>query len=178
MLNKFKTLSLAVCVSGLSACATNSPEPPIPPSGAYNYYDENKLYPESYEGDSFAPSTYEKKEVVVPENYFVGPSHAPASHKDLDREWISHQSAQNYTIRLATGEKPADVAKTLYQAPKNDRTAQIKIQQNGKEYYTGVYGSFPSQEAAQQALSTLPQDIKQNAKIQSWGSVQNGAGYN
>lgn len=178
MLNKFKTLSLVVCVSGLSACASDTTEPPILPSESYNYYDDNKLYPESYEGDSFAPSTYEKKDVVVPENYFVGPTHAPTSHRDVDRDWISHQNAQNYTIQLATGDKPADVAKTLYQAPKNDRTAQIRVQQNGKEFYKGVYGSFPTQEAAQQALSTLPQEIKQNAQVQSWGSVQTGAGYN
>ena len=174
MLNKFKTLSLVVCVSGLSACATNSPEYSEPPTGSYQSYDDNKLNPEGYEGDSFAQTSYEKKEVVVPENYFVGPSHAPTSHKDMDREWVSQQSAQNYTIELATGDKPSDVANTLYQAPKNQRTAQIRMQQNGTESYKGFYGSFPNQEAAQEALGALPPNIKQNAKIQTWGTVQNG----
>lgn len=175
MLNKFKTLSLVVCVSSLSGCATTTPEPTEIPQGSYNFYDDNRLYPEGYEGDSFAPPpTYEQKEVVVPENYFVGPSHAPTSHKDMDKEWISHQNAQNYTIELATGSSAPEVAKTLTRAPKIERTAQIKTQQG---YYKGVYGSFPSQEAAQQALNALPQDIKQSAKIQSWSAIQSGSGY-
>lgn len=175
MLNKFKTFSLAVCISGLSACATDTREIYIPPQETYRYDDDNKLYPESYEGDTFVPSSSERPEVIAPEPIDVGPSRHPVSHKDLDKEWVSHQNAQSYTIELATGEKPADVAKTLYQAPKTDRTAQIKVQQQGRAYYKGVYGSFPTQEAAQQAMSTLPQDIKQNAQIQTWGSIQNGA---
>ena len=80
--------------------------------------------------------------------------------------------AQNYTIELADGDKASEVANTLYKAPKNDRMAEIKYQKDGKTYYKGVYGSYPSLEAAQQALTTLPDEIKQKAGVQTWGSVQ------
>ena len=86
------------------------------------------------------------------------------------------QNAQGYTIELADGDKAAQVAGALYKAPKNQRTAEVKYQQGGKTYYKGLYGSYPSYDAAQQALSTLPADVKQKAGIKSWGSVQHGVG--
>ena len=50
--------------------------------------------------------------------------------------------------------------------------AEIKYQNQGKAYYKGVYGSYPSFDAAQQALNNLPDDVKKGAGVKTWGSVQ------
>lgn len=100
----------------------------------------------------------------------------PASHKDLDRSWVKNQNPQSYTIELANGEKASQVAGKLYKAPKADRRAQIKYYENGKVGYKGVYGSYPSYEAAQKAMNNLPDELKQGAGIKNWSSVQSNMG--
>ncbi|AHE66509.1 SPOR domain-containing protein [Legionella oakridgensis] len=176
MLNKIRIIVVLIYTISLAACVAYNP------NGYMNYqsytYDGKPLYPESYEGnyryyeqENYHPEA--TKQVVVPDSYHVGPYHSPASHKDRDRQWVESQNPQAYTIELANGEKASQVAGQLYKAPKSDRMAQIKYQQNGKTYYEGLYGSYSSYEAAQQALNALPDDIKQGASIQSWGNVQN-----
>ena len=65
------------------------------------------------------------------------------------------------------------VAKALYQLPKNNRTAEVKRQRFGKTYYQGVYGSYKTKTQALQALETLPDAIKAQAKVEYWQHVQN-----
>ncbi len=172
MLNKYKIVSLLVCVSSLSACTSMNQES----STTYQpyAYDGAQLYPEGYEGSAY--SSEEKHQVVVPESYHVGAEHSPAPPKDVDRAWINQQNSQGYTIELADGDKASQVANTLYKAPKQERMAEIKYQREGKTYYKGLYGTYSSHEAAEQALSSLPPDVKQNAGIKTWGSVQSGVG--
>ena len=94
--------------------------------------------------------------MTVPDSYYVGAYHSPTSHKDVDRNWVNSQNPQGYTIEVAEGERPAQVAGKLYKLPKNDRRAQIKYNKNGKTYYKGVYGSYNNYEDAQKALNNLP----------------------
>ena len=175
MLNKTRILSLCVCVSGLSAC-TSYTSNNYTDNQAYPYEGMQQLYPEGYEGTGYTELPQGKKLVVVPETYHVGVNHSPTPHKDLDREWVSSQNAQGYTIELADGEKASQVANTLYKAPKTARMGEVKYQRDGKTYYKGLYGTYPSYEAAQQALNSLPPDIKENAGIKTWGNVQSGVG--
>jgi septal ring-binding cell division protein DamX len=99
-------------------------------------------------------------------------NHAPSSHTDRDKEWVNNQSAESYTIELADGDQAAEVAKTLYKAPKKERMAEIKYQRAGKTYYKGLYGTYPNYEAAQEALKSLPEDMKQKAGVKPWSSIQ------
>lgn len=96
----------------------------------------------------------------------------PDKHESLDSQWVNSQSPNSYTIELAHSEKPAEVAKQLTDTPKLERTAQIKYQNNGKTYYRGVYGTYSSREAAEAALKKLPENIRQQADIHQWSSVQ------
>ena len=174
MLIKTKIIGITLGVAGLSACS----------SSFYQHSDLNpyqsstpgaavQLYPDGYDnGGAYAPKEAGKQQIVVPETYHVGTTQAPASFKDRDSTWISSQNPQGYTIEVAPGEKAAEVAGTLQKVPKNERMAEVKYQQDGKTYYKGIYGTYPSYEAAQQALSALPEEVKQSAGIKTWGSVQ------
>jgi len=169
MLARILVVSLGVV--GLSACMTDH-------IGGYEPYNSNAyqgsmLYPDGYDSTgSTVDQVSNKQTVVVPESYHVSSMHGPVSPKDLDRSWIDSQSPQSYTIELAEGDKPSQVAGAMSKAPKNERTAEIKYQRDGKPYYKGVYGSYSSYDEAQQALNALPNDVKQGAGIKAWESVQ------
>lgn len=171
MLNKTRTLSICLCITGITACTSDLPTDTY--TQTYTYSNV-QYYPVEYTNYSNAYSELpqEKPPVEVPDSYHVGTYHSPTSHTDMDKAWVSNQKTQSYTIELGDSDKPSQIANTLYKAPKDERTAEIKYQREGKTYYKGVYGTYPNHEAAQQALSKLPADVKQNAGIKTWGSVQ------
>ena len=172
MLTKLKIICISLCVVNLSACMTGGQRSY---SSAQSYdYQTSPLYPEGYDntvvyGNTHYPS---QQTVIVPDSYHVGAFQSPTASKDLDKTWVSSQNPMGYTIQIADDEKAARVAGTLQKAPKNEHMAEVKYQRDGKAYYKGLYGTYPDQDAANKALSALPEDVKQSAAIQTWGSVQ------
>ncbi len=94
------------------------------------------------------------------------------SHKSRDQSWANKQRANNYTIQLDSSGKASKVAKTLVNAPKNQRSAQIKYQRNGQAYYKGVYGSYKTRHDANNAYQKLPAHLKNKAGIKQWHQLQ------
>lgn len=175
MSNSIKYLGIVMSICTLSACSSFNP------NGYTNYqtYTDHgtDLYPEGYENTSnYSDYPAPKQPVFVPESYHVSAYHAPVKPKDVDKQWVGSQNADGYTIEVAEGEQPANVAKALLKVPKTERQAEIKYQQGDKTYYKGVYGSYPTKEAAEQALQKLPDNVKSAAQIKSWGSVQGNMG--
>lgn len=176
MLAKARILSICFCMSGITACTTMTMNHPKSYAD-YQYSSESttQFYPDGYTAQGgYYTDSYQEKTVTVPESYHVGASHSPTPHTDRDKEWVNSQNSQSYTIELADGEKASDVAKTLQKAPKSERMAEVRYQREGKAYYKGVYGTYPSYEAAQEAMKSLPAEVKQNAGVKTWGSVQSG----
>lgn len=175
-----QTFSISICAFSLSACMIDGT------NTTYDYHhplpqQSTLLYPDSYETVGMyntepvitdTTSTTEQHNVVVPESYHVGAYRAPTTSKDADRTWVTSQNPQGYTIELASGDKAASVASVLYKAPKKEHMAEVKYQHGGKTYYRGLYGSYTSYEAAQQTLNALPDEIKKNAGIKTWNSIQ------
>ena len=172
MLTKTRILGISLCAVSLSACMIDGGQTNNQNYPSYNY-TPSPLYPEGYDstGVYMEPSA-PSQNVIVPESYHVGTYQSPMPAKDLDRTWVRSQNPQSYTIQIADDEKASHVASALQKAPKSERMAEVRYQRRGKPYYKGLYGSYPSAEAAQQALSTLPEDIRQSAGIQTWSSVQ------
>lgn len=173
MLTNIRLLSVGLCVISLSACMIDGNNS----TTDYSTYQAqpSTLYPDGYDtavGYNSYPSE-SKKGVVVPESYHVSTYGSPVSAKDVDRTWVASQNPQGYTIEIADDEKAARVASSLQKTPKNEHAAEVKYQRNGQTAFKGLYGTYPSQEAAEQALNTLPADVKQNASIKTWGNVQN-----
>jgi len=174
MKTSLRVLCIGASLLSLSSCTTDY----------YTPTDERKVTTYPYEDNymPYAPQEYddhthyygEERAVVVPETYHVGPSRAPTSHASIDKDWVKQQNQTNYTIELSEGDKAYQVAKTLYKAPKDERMAQIKYLRNGKPYYRGLYGTYPSPEAAKKALNALPDEVKNHAEIKTWGTVTEG----
>jgi septal ring-binding cell division protein DamX len=171
MWNKTRLLCLCFCSFCFTACTSYGPSNN---DSIYQYSSvSTPIYLEDYSDNGYySDESQSKKEIVVPDSYHVGMNHAPSSHTDRDKEWVNNQSAESYTIELADGDQAAEVAKTLYKAPKKERMAEIKYQRAGKTYYKGLYGTYPNYEAAQEALKSLPEDMKQKAGVKPWSSIQ------
>lgn len=173
MLTSIRLLSVGLCVVSLSACMIDGSNGTSTDYSSYQA-QSSTLYPDGYDtAVNYSYPTESKKGVVVPESYHVGTYGSPTSSKDVDRTWVSSQNPQAYTIEIADDAKASHVASALQKAPKSEHSAEVQYQRNGQAAYKGLYGTYPSEEAAQQALSQLPSDIKQNASIKTWGNVQN-----
>lgn len=176
-MNRLSKLTIALCASTLSACAMND-DYQYNASYYYRPYtlDQTQYYPSMYSNNmdvNYNIPPDGGNPVQVPDSYLAGVSHTPQRAKDSDRNWVSSQNPQKYTIEVADDQKPAAVAGKLYKLPKNDRAAEVQYQRDGKSYYKGLYGSYSSQQEAQKALDALPPEVKQNAGVKDWGSVQN-----
>ena len=172
--NKAKYIIAGLCVINLSSCVIYDNTSNVPAYQTYTY-DNSQLYPQDYNANDLNyrySSSQGSGTVAVPDSYHVGQFHSPVSFKDRDKTWASGQNPQGYTIEIAEGDKASQVAQKLYKAPKSDRMAQLKYENNGKAYYKGVYGSYPDAASAQKALDALPPEIKQGAGVKNWGSVQ------
>lgn len=174
-MNKWMTiLSGCIGLSFLSACSLdgvydNDYHWSVPDS-----QENNQPYPEGYDtlvsqDNSPTYNRHTPQNVAVPESYHVGITNTPMASKDEDKRWVETQNPEGYTIEIAEDSKPAHVANTLQQTPKNEHSAEVKSQQGS---YLGLYGSYSSKEAAENKLNTLPENIKQNARVKNWRSVQ------
>lgn len=178
MLKASKIIIISLSSIYISACSIDGTTSNFSNYGPSGFANSQMIYPDSYDSYNYQNQSGEYQQgvppsspgnVVVPESYHVGATGRPPSAKDMDKGWVQKQNPSAYTIELANDSKPSRVAGVLYKTPKNERTAEIKTS-NGS--YTGLYGSFSSYEAAQEKLRALPEDVRKNATIKSWGSVQ------
>lgn len=175
-------LGLGVCALNLSAClmdGTSSWNQPAQ-DGYYmesmqDNYTNPEVYPETSDTsfDSYHTNAEPKQsEVVVPQTYYHAHNitNTPTPVKDEDKKWVDNQNPSNYTIQVQEDSKPAAVAKTLQQMPKSARSVEVRSQSGS---YIGLHGNYPNHEAAQEQLNNLPAEVKSQATIKKWGSVQN-----
>ncbi len=176
-----KTLIMASSSILIASCATWNGSSMMPasysPYSGMNTTNPSQLYPESYENTSYSsystmqdmPITEVQSKTMIQNNT---PTQTPTPAKDMDSFWISQQDPNGYTLELANSSHALDVAKTLSQAPKKARMAEIKYEHQHKAYYKGLYGSYQSAEAAAKALHELPEDLQHQASIVTWKTVQ------
>lgn len=179
-MTKLRLLCLILGISLLAACTgIKEPDSDYTPYQSYTY-NEASWYSPNANYSNVMDDNYQQKadsSVKVPDSYHVGAFHSPMKAKDRDRNWVNQQNSQGYTIEIADDEKAAQVAKKLYQIPKNEPMAEINYERSGKRYYKGLYGSYHSLDEAQRALNALPEDVKQGAGIKNWGNVKSNLGY-
>lgn len=184
--NRFiKTLTLCVCSLGLFGCFTDGTSSWdgdsswdgtandgyfIMQSGPSNHYENSEGYNSSYDSYLSIPDTETAPGVVVPRSYHLdGFTNTPPTAKEEDKNWVNEQNRNGYTIQVSKDTKPAPVASKLQQMPKNERSVEVRTQSGS---YIGLHGSYPSREAAEQQLNSLPPSVKENAKIKNWQTIK------
>lgn len=159
------SLSLTACQHFYEQSTSHAPKYQVPKD---HHAAAIQLYPDGYDnGGAYAPdpkSVADQKPLI--------PEQTTSAAKPHDTSWVGKQNPQGYTIEIVNGDNAHDVSTALQKTPKNEPTAQVKYHQDGKAYYKGIYGSYPTYEAAQKALNSLPDDLKQKARVKTWGNVQ------
>jgi hypothetical protein len=168
--------AITVSVLSLSGCQWGSDSPYASHPYAYgdNYYNPhtNGQLNDTFQGGTGRRPYYGTPQ--VPETYHLGGKRSPDNFKSVDSNWVNSQNPNGYTIELSNSDKPAEVARQLTETPKLERTAQVKYEKDGKTYYRGVYGTYPTKEAAEAALKKLPENIRSKADVNQWNKVQSG----
>lgn len=177
---KTKMVVVAMMALGLSACSGWYSDGPDYNKTYHSKRDSSiQLYPDGYDnGGAYAPTqgvSSKKSDGMMDDasnTSSVPAVPATTSFKARDGSWVGKQNPQGYTIELSNGENASEVASSLQKAPKSEPGAEVKYHKDGKQYYKGVYGSYPTYEAAQQALNGLPEDVKKGASVKTWGNIQ------
>ncbi len=152
----------------LSACSTVT----VPNAETKEY-----IYPVNspYDREMLPRPSTEDYTESKPLPTFVKTAEVPqrqVSAKNVDVNWVQQQNPNALTILVASEEQALPVGMALTQTPKDQRTAALKYEKNGRMQYSGVYGSYLDNETAQQAMEKLPDDLKNKAKIVTWSEMQ------
>ncbi len=161
---KYKMVFILPALSVLAACSTVN----VP-----NAETKEWIYPVKSSYDQELSETYHSEPKALPK--FVKTAEVPqtqVSAKNVDVSWVKQQNPKGTTILIASDDQPLPVSMSLMDTPKDQRSAALKYDQNGKPHYSGVYGSYTDKESAELALNKLPENLKSNAKVVNWSDMQ------
>lgn len=88
-----------------------------------------------------------------------------ASGGPYDVEWVFDQPDNNYTLQLFGTSNKARWQAFLNQQKPGTAVASFETSREGQAWYVAIYGSFPSQAAAEAAAARLPASI---GKVAPW----------
>ena len=88
-------------------------------------------------------------------------------------DWLMQQNANNYTLQLVSVLDETDMLRFIRQYQLEAKIAYVNVIIKGQNRYNAVYGSFSSYEEAQQAVNTLPAEIRKNKPwARTFGALQ------
>jgi hypothetical protein len=173
-------LSVGLCTLSLSACMLDGTSTW---DGTQNEGYFMEAMPDSYNTPPIYTQEYDtsfdayrsnaepsRSGVVVPQSYHVGGiTNTPPVAKDEDKRWVASQNPNDYTIVINKDSKPSKVANTLQKMPKNEPSVEVRSRSGA---YIGLHGNYSNREAAEAQLNNLPPDVKGQAQVKKWDSVQ------
>lgn len=83
------------------------------------------------------------------------------NHGILGSDWIRHQEDETYSLQLISTSSLDTLVDFCNKHGICEKSAWYHNQLGGKDYYRLLYGTFPSNRAAQQALAKLPMPLLQ-----------------
>jgi DamX protein len=91
--------------------------------------------------------------------------------------WIASQNPEHYTIQLVATRSEMAVSRFIEEHNLGGNTGYFTHQQDGATWYTLVYGSYPSRDAAKSAIATLPPTLRKASPwVRKFGDIQQLAG--
>ncbi len=94
----------------------------------------------------------------------------PPSNKN---DWFLEQNPWHYTIQLLGSAKQKPLDKFIKRHKLKDKASWFKTRRYGKDWYVLVYGVYPSEKNARQALTNLPDALRTSSPWpRTLGSVQ------
>ena len=113
-----------------------------------------------------------KKENVVTKS-FTAPLKTENSNGIQDQNWIKKQAKNNFTLQLLGSHQKNTLAAYLKKFNLKNTAAIFKSKRNGFDWYTLIYGHYPTKAQAQLAEKALP-DGMSKPWVRSFSSIQSG----
>ena len=87
--------------------------------------------------------------------------------------WVKDQKATFYTLQLASSTNARLIQKYFEENGLQGKAGYYKNRREGEDWYALVYGAYPSVSAANQAISSLPRDLRKwSPWVRKIGSIQ------
>jgi septal ring-binding cell division protein DamX len=100
------------------------------------------------------------------------PAPAPPDNGIKGRDWISKQDPRHFTLQLASSVDETKIIHLIRKQRIERHAAYYSTRQNGRTWYSLVYGSFPNRSAAHQAMGKLPRVLRRNSpRIRSFRDI-------
>ena len=90
-----------------------------------------------------------------------------------DETWISRQPDSAYTMQLFSSWEPQAIERFVHKYALQDNIARFASQRDGKTWFSLVYGSYAGKQAANNAVSALPPDLRKTRPwIRTFASIK------
>jgi len=76
------------------------------------------------------------------------------------QQWVRSQNENFYTLQLASSTNAELIKKYFYENSLSGKAGYYKNHREGENWYALIYGAYPSVNAANQAISSLPKDLR------------------
>ena len=88
------------------------------------------------------------------------------------RDWISRQNPRHFTLQLASSLDEAAIIRLIHKQRIEQQAAYYSTGQNGRTWYSLIYGSFTSRSSAHRAMRRLPRSLRRNSpRIRSFREI-------
>ena len=86
------------------------------------------------------------------------------------QDWIKQQNKSHYTLQLLGTHQKNTLQKYLSKYSLNNDAATFKSKRNNKDWFTLIYGNYPTKTAAQNAVKQLPKGVSK-PWVRSFASI-------
>jgi len=122
-----------------------------------------------------APTSTEP--ALVPEPVTNVPVAEPASPSSLvptaSGDWLSQQNPDYYTVQLLASPNPETLDRFIDRHALSGALGRVASERDGSKWYTLVYGSYPTREAAKAAINDLPPSLRESSPwVRRIGDIQ------
>lgn len=76
------------------------------------------------------------------------------------QQWVAAQNPNYYTLQLASSTNQALIQKYYSENVLTDKAGYYRSQRAGEDWYSLVYGAYPTVQDAKNAIDNLPADLK------------------
>ena len=93
-------------------------------------------------------------------------------HEVKGRDWISQQDPHHFTLQLASSIDEDAIVRFIHKHHIETHAAYYSTRQNGRTWYSLVYGNYPSRSSANRAMHNLPRTLCHNSpRIRSFREI-------
>jgi DamX protein len=100
------------------------------------------------------------------------PAPQPARDRLLGPEWLWAQPPEHFTLQLVGARDTTAIRKFVVRHGLEGSLAVFERELAGRPWFSLLYGSFPSREAAERQRARLPAPVRKDVWIRPFGDIR------